>query len=220
MRCASWQRAGATSWPDAAIDELCAAFAAHDRMPRFELVDACWPGLVPALERRSFTVEQRFLGLACGPGELVPVPPPAGVELVSVERTSPDELIRAFREVSRRAFEELDDTAPVTSADIARFRSTGAEGVLARDAEGRPVGSAAWLRPAHGVTEIAGVGVVAAYRRRGIAGALTAAATRDAFAHGAELAFLTPGDDGAARVYARAGFAPSVHCVHISRPSG
>ena len=44
------------------------------------------------------------------------------------------------------------------------------------------------------------------FRRRGIAAALTSAAAGQAVAVGAQLCFLTPGDDGAERVYARAGF--------------
>jgi predicted GNAT family acetyltransferase len=49
--------------------------------------------------------------------------------------------------------------------------------------------------------------VLERFRRRGIAAALTAAVAGEAFAEGAELCFLTPGDEGAERVYARAGFA-------------
>jgi GNAT superfamily N-acetyltransferase len=60
---------------------------------------------------------------------------------------------------------------------------------------------------AEGVCELAGIGVRERFRRRGIAAALTAATAAEAFAAGAELCFLTPGDDGAERVYARAGFA-------------
>jgi predicted GNAT family acetyltransferase len=45
------------------------------------------------------------------------------------------------------------------------------------------------------------------FRRRGIAAARTGASAAAAVAAGAELCFLTPGDDGAERVYARAGFA-------------
>jgi len=44
------------------------------------------------------------------------------------------------------------------------------------------------------------------FRRRGIAAALTGASAAAAVAAGAQLCFLTPGDDGAERVYARAGF--------------
>jgi predicted GNAT family acetyltransferase len=79
-------------------------------------------------------------------------------------------------------------------------------GLLAR-AGGEAAGAGSRSSIAEGVSEIAGVGVRERFRRRGIAAALTAAAATAAFADGAELCFLTPGDDGAERVYARAGFA-------------
>ena len=116
-----------------------------------------------------------------------------------------------------REFEMKANQTPVTAADLDRFRRRGAAGVAARDGDA-VVGRAGWQTPRLGVSEIVGVGVLAQHRRRGIAGALTAAATEQAFAAGADLAFLTPGDEGAARVYARAGFVPSVRCVHVSRP--
>ena len=40
---------GAVTWPDAAIEDLCAAFERRGRVPRLEVVEDCWPGLVPAL---------------------------------------------------------------------------------------------------------------------------------------------------------------------------
>ena len=70
--------------------------------------------------------------------------------------------------------------------------------------------------PADEVTELAGIGVQAAYRRRGIAGALTARLAEQAFAAGVTTAFLTPGDDGAGRVYERAGFEPRSLMLHIA----
>jgi predicted GNAT family acetyltransferase len=72
--------------------------------------------------------------------------------------------------------------------------------------------------PSRGVTEIAGIGVLASHRRRGIATAITARLTADAFAAGVTTAFLTPGDHGAQRVYQRAGFADATVMLHISRP--
>ncbi len=89
--------------------------------------------------------------------------------------------------------------------------------MLARGAGGEPLGAASWQPAQLGVTEIVAVGVPAPHRRQGIAAALTAAAARAAFAQGAELAFLTPGGDAAGRVYARAGFRPSVHVLHLSK---
>jgi predicted GNAT family acetyltransferase len=68
------------------------------------------------------------------------------------------------------------------------------------------------------VTEIAGIGVLEGHRRRGIAGAITAGLARAAFAAGQTTAWLTPGDDGAHRVYARAGFVDRSAMLHLSVP--
>ena len=73
--------------------------------------------------------------------------------------------------------------------------------------------------PGDGVTEIGGIGVLESHRRRGIAAAITAGLTRAAHAAGTTTVWLTPGDDGAHRVYARAGFTDTTCQVHLSRPS-
>jgi GNAT superfamily N-acetyltransferase len=67
------------------------------------------------------------------------------------------------------------------------------------------------------MTEVAGIGVREPFRRRGIAGALTAAATRQGLAEGALLAVLSPGHEGAARVYERAGFADASRIIHMRK---
>jgi hypothetical protein len=48
---------------------------------------------------------------------------------------------------------------------------------------------------------------------------VTARLAGDAFAVGVTTAFLTPGGDGAHRVYARVGFADRTILVHIGRPT-
>ena len=110
---------------------------------------------------------------------------------------------------------------PPSAADAARLRATIASGgivVAARElATGTIVGAGVCTPPADEVTELAGIGVQAAYRRRGIARALTARLAQEAFAAGVTTAFLTPGHDGAGRVYERAGFAPTSLMLHLSR---
>lgn len=210
---------GARDWPGESIGALISTFRERGRTPRLEVVEACWPGLVPALERHGFVVEHRLLGLACAPGGLVGAPPPPGVTLEPVLRAADGALVREFLDLGISVFadeEPAEPWEPTGDADVAVFREAGAEGVIARDPQGGAIGRAAWIRPQLGVAEIVGVGVVPEHRRRGIAGAMTAAASAAAFAAGADLAFLTPGSDGAARVYARAGFTPSVQCVHLA----
>lgn len=56
------------------------------------------------------------------------------------------------------------------------------------------------------VTEVVGVGVLPAHRRRGIAGYLTWALAADAAAAGVSTVFLSAGSDDVARIYAGVGF--------------
>jgi ribosomal protein S18 acetylase RimI-like enzyme len=56
------------------------------------------------------------------------------------------------------------------------------------------------------VTEIVGVGVLPAFRRRGIAGALTALLARSALADGVETVFCSAEDEDVARLYESTGF--------------
>jgi predicted GNAT family acetyltransferase len=81
---------------------------------------------------------------------------------------------------------------------------------------GEVVGAAVHTRVSDGISEVAGVATAEAWRRRGIAGAVTAAAARMAFDAGAELCVLSPGSDAAMRVYARAGFRRAATMLHWS----
>ncbi len=58
----------------------------------------------------------------------------------------------------------------------------------------------------HGVTEVAGIATLPAYRRRGIAAAVTAQLVADALEQGVEVCFLSAESDEVARVYERLGF--------------
>jgi GNAT superfamily N-acetyltransferase len=81
--------------------------------------------------------------------------------------------------------------------------------VALADLAGEPVGTAYSLRTdgvAGPCLYVAGVGVVPAARRRGVAAAMSSWLLAQGFAAGAELAHLHPDSDGAARIYARLGF--------------
>lgn len=184
---------GATEW--AGIDALREAFAQRGLQPRLEFVAERAPGLEDALAAAGFAVQARIPVMTCPAHDLREVPPPEGVVIARVLDGGD---VRPLLEVQAAAF---GDGPP----DEAAVRGYHGRGLLAR-AEGVPAGAASRSAIAEGVSEIGGVGVLERFRRRGIAAALTAAAAAEAFAEGAELCFLTPGDDGAERVYARAGF--------------
>ena len=185
---------GATEWE--AIDELREAFVARGLQPRLEFVAERSPGLEEALAAHDFALQARIPVMTCPEEHLREVPAPPGVVIARVFGGAD---VRPLLEVQAAAFGD----GPPTDQAVRAYRGRG---VLAR-AEGVPAGAASHTAVAEGVSEIGGVGVLERFRRRGIAAALTAAVAAEAFAEGAELCFLTPGDEGAERVYGRAGFA-------------
>jgi ribosomal protein S18 acetylase RimI-like enzyme len=60
--------------------------------------------------------------------------------------------------------------------------------------------------PLDGTTELVGVGVLPAFRRRGVAAALTHRLVNDALERGTRTVFLSAGDADVARIYERVGF--------------
>ena len=72
-------------------------------------------------------------------------------------------------------------------------------------ADGLPVGIGVHT-PVGLVTEVAGVGVVPAFRRSGIASALTSVLVSEALDHGIRTVFLSAGNETMTRVYGRLGF--------------
>ena len=186
--------AGAVEWEG--IDALRAAFAAHGLTPRLEFVAESAPGLEEALAGAGFELQGRYPVMTLPATALREVPAPDGVVIA---RVLDGVDARALLQTAAEAFGD----GPPTDAQVAGYAGRG---LLAR-AGGEPAGAAFRSDIAEGVSELGGIGVRERFRRRGIAAALTAAAAADALAAGAELCFLTPGDDGAERVYARAGFA-------------
>src|SRR3954451_5686744 len=164
------------------LDGLVAASRSRERLPRLEFVESCFPGLPEQLERAGFTREARLDLMTCTPQTLRRPTAPADLEVL--DAASDRELVRAMMRAQRAAFE---DAGEPSETDVARFDSTG---VLAR-VDGRPAGGGVFLTPVDGLTEVAGIGVLEPFRRRGIAAAVTSALAAAAFARGADLAFLT-----------------------------
>lgn len=188
--------AGTLAWEG--IDALRAAFAAHGLGPRLEFVAECAPGLEEALAAGGFELQGRYPVMTLPAEDLREVPAPDGVVIARVLEGGD------VRTLLRTAAEAFGDDGP-TDAQVEEYMSHPPRGHLAR-AGGEPAGAAFHSPIAEGVSELGGIGVRERFRRRGIAAALTAASATAAVATGADLCFLTPGDDGAERVYARAGF--------------
>ncbi len=195
-----------------ALAELRTVFAEQRRTVRLEYVVEEAPDLAQDLAAGGFTVELDTPVMACAPDELLAPPAPEGVTLQRIDATTDAATLRTMIAVQSAAF----GGPPPTGAQVARMPEILGDGlaVLARVGI-EPVGAGMFTPPALGVTEVAGIGVLEAYRGRGIAGTVTAELTRLAFRAGVELSVLTPGDEAAGRVYERAGYRPLLHMHHV-----
>jgi ribosomal protein S18 acetylase RimI-like enzyme len=185
------------------LERLRATFRDRGRLPRFEYVEGFAPDLAASLERAGFELELRAPLMTCPASAVEPLTLP-GLEIVAAA----DDL-RAYLTVGRRAFGAGDEPEATDEEVEARRAQRDVSTALLGLLDGKPVSVAAATPPRDGLSEVAGVGVLEPARRRGIGGAMTAAAARDAAAKGAELVFLAPGSDGARSVYERIGFRPA-----------
>src|SRR4028118_1775055 len=197
------------------VKALIAAYSVRGRKPRLEYVAKLAPAVEETLISADFTVEGRLPLMTCTPGseKLLPLPP--DIELIVP--VSEAEILGTAA-VQHEAFTE----AVPSPEDVDSLRKTLAAGgiaVLARvAATGEPAGAGMFTVPAHQTTEIAGIGVRVPFRRRGIAGALTARLLREAFDAGVRGALFTAAGAVGSRGYSRAGFCAGGEILHISLP--
>ena len=198
------------------VAALVAAFERRSRKPRLEYLPSVAPAVEAALLAGGFRVEARPPLMVCTPETAGEVPAAAGIEvLVPAE----DAEFAGVVTVAKEAYD--NDLSPATKKEVAGRKRLLAEGgcvVLARDEQTRePAGSGICDVAREGVTELAAVAVRPAFRRRGIAAAVTFRLVREAFAKGVKVVWLTPDDEQAERIYGRAGFVVGSEVLHISR---
>jgi ribosomal protein S18 acetylase RimI-like enzyme len=195
------------------VASLRRAFVRRARLPRLEFLPAATPAVEGALIEAGFVTEARLPIMTCSPWELREAPAPRGV---SVEVAVGDGALREAAEVQNAAY-----GAPrATEADVVRLERAVAAGAivgLARHGDGRAIGSGLIAAASEGFAELAAVGVLAGWRRRGVAGALTGALCRVAFDRGVAALMLMAyaAEQG---IYARAGFTVSSEIIFISAP--
>jgi GNAT superfamily N-acetyltransferase len=165
--------------------------------------DVPWGVRVPnnqdwSLGRHLFA--KRLMGMT--PDAFVPSPEVAGLS-VHIATAADIDVVARLDAAAFGGDSSLD--RPWLEPHLHADRVTVALALL----DGEPVGTAYALRSdgiAGPAVYLAGVGVLAAARGRGVAAAMSAWLIEEAFAAGAELAHLHPDGDGAARVYAGLGF--------------
>jgi ribosomal protein S18 acetylase RimI-like enzyme len=197
------------------VTALIAAYEHHRRTPRLEYLTSIAPTAESALLMGGFMVEGRLPLMTCSLGSLRDLPMPPDVEFVSPVT---DDDFLATATVQQEAY----GGPPLDQHDIDRLRvnvATGGIVVLARNmVTGEPIGAGLCSVPRNGITEIAAVGVRPAYRRRGVASALTVQLVRQSFDAGVTMPFLMAAHEAEERIYARVGFTKISQILHTSVP--
>ena len=196
-----------------AIEELREAFRSRGRLPRLEWVEEAAPAVSAVLASAGMTEELRTPLMACAPPDLIDAT--AVVEGLEVRPVGGGDL-RAVSELQRAAFGQ----PALGPHDEPGDPRAGGGGAVMAAVRGEAVSAAVWTAVIAGVSEVAGVATARPWRRRGLAGVVTAAAARAAFSAGAGLCVISPGDEGALGVYSRAGFARMAILLHWSDPDG
>ncbi|MFJ3271685.1 GNAT family N-acetyltransferase [Streptomyces sp. NPDC086776] len=184
------------------VQALIAAFRERDRMPRLEYLPGGAPAVEPALLAAGFTVENRAPILACAPADLLP---PKPVDALVITEPATDAEFDAAARVQHHGY---GGTGEPEGGEAAWLRNAAAGGGVAALAtvDGVPAGVGGCSVPVDGLTELAGLAVADAFRRRGIGAALSAHLTATAFARGCRVVWLEPGDADVERIYAGIGY--------------
>jgi GNAT superfamily N-acetyltransferase len=188
-------------------------------VPRaLEWVAETTPSLLAAARGAGMTVEECPLLLLEGrPGSPPQPRPAADVRIVHADDPQLG-LVRAAVNVGFGTAGTGIGEASVAERDAdAAAHPDGADRIAAVMAAGLSVMAGAFVdrvgpvgggnhNPRGEVTEVVGVGVLPAYRRRGIAAAVTAVLARHALDDGVSTVFCSAQDEAVARVYASVGF--------------
>jgi ribosomal protein S18 acetylase RimI-like enzyme len=199
---------------------LRAEFVRRSRIPRFEYVEGFAPELAASLLAAGFELELEAPLMGCTPDQLRRPPDVPGLRVEPLGECSPLELVQDSITVARRAFGSGNEEPATPEEGEQARRRLASDRRLVGLLDGERAAVATALAPLGGVAEVAGVGVLTEFRSRGIGASLTAAAAETAFAAGAELAVLSPGDEGAMRLYRRIGFEPLETMLHYVEATG
>lgn len=192
------------------IDALIAFFRRRHRVPRLEYIEEDAPRAWPALAAAGFTIERRTPVMIATPATRLTPRSPAGI---TIRQATSDADLTACVAVQHHAYQIPYPPGPHDIARLTRLTQRGGLAAIAvEESSGTVTGTGlidvATDRPAIGeptVGEVAAVGVLTAFRRRGIASALSAYLARTAHSQGIGLVFLEA-EPEEEQIYRRTGF--------------
>jgi predicted N-acetyltransferase YhbS len=202
--------------PDAGdIGALITFFCRHHRIPRLEYIEEDAPRAWPALAAAGFTVERRTPVMIAIPGTRLTPRTPAGTT-IRLATTEAD--LAAAAAVQHHAYQVPAPPGPHDIARLTRLTQRGGLVAIAVDEASGTVAGTGLIdttatQPAVG--ELAAVGVLTGFRRRGIASALSACLANGAHSRGISLVFLEA-EPGEEQIYRRTGFTDTTSKIWAS----
>jgi GNAT superfamily N-acetyltransferase len=202
----------------APIAALRAAYRARGRRTRLEFIEEFAPRLAPSLRAAGLTEEARQPLMGCSPESWHAAPEVTRLRIVMLDGDAPLDAVKEHLATNERGFDPRA-SGSFSDGDAERFRHGLARGRAFTAYLGdEPAGTGMFNPPRDGLAELVGITTLEPLRRRGVATAITARMAREAFALGAELAFLTAADEAASRVYERVGFRRLATMLAYSEP--
>ncbi|HEY0604342.1 MAG TPA: GNAT family N-acetyltransferase [Herpetosiphonaceae bacterium] len=144
--------------------------------------------------------------LVCTAQTFRPAPAVPGLEFVALSSESSLAEVTEGLDANALGFDPAAPATPPDEAEAFRAQLITNRAFTAR-LDTQPAGAGMFTPPIDGIAELVGITTLAAYRRRGIAAALTGEIVRLAFAHNVDIPFLRTDNLEAYRVYQRLGFA-------------
>ena len=185
------------------IPKLIDAYRARGKKPFFEVAYDLWPDLSAALIEQGFQEEARRPIMICEKQDFVPPPKNEAIEIEILDENSD---FQNYSDVGSSSFEMArEELTPERQEDRRNNVRVGGYRPCLAYYDGVPAGVGCTVT-FQDVGELAGIGTLPDYRRKGIAGAVCARLMEEFFDSGGDLLWLTPGDSGAESVYEKVGF--------------
>jgi ribosomal protein S18 acetylase RimI-like enzyme len=200
----------------ASLKQLQAFFTQRHRVPHLQFIEEACMRMVPVLRSSGWREQERSLVMLCTAQTYQSAPPVPGLTITTLSQTSSLETICEGLDTNARGFDPQAKPSTMQEAEAFRQHLILSRAFTAH-LNGQAAGAGMFTDIYEGLTELVGITTLEAFRRLGIATALTAFMTQTAIDQGATQIFLIAANEQAGRVYERVGFRPQATFVRYEK---
>jgi predicted GNAT family acetyltransferase len=190
--------------PDS-LTRLQTIFTKRNRKPCLTFIKEVFPHLAPILHSSGWSKVGQSQVMICTPKTYQPAPNVSGLAITTLSYQSSMEEVREGLDTNALGFDPQAQRATVKETEEFRQNLVLSRAFTARFQE-QTVAAGMFTEIHDELTELVGITTLEAFRRRGIAAALTASMMHTAFQAGATQVFLIAANEQAGRIYERVGF--------------